>query len=423
MGRLPDASLPDDCFAVGDRLLSIEEALAEFQARLAVVAGVETVPLATAEGRFLAEDLVAGRSVPPHANAAVDGYAVHFDDLRPDAPVTLTVTGRAAAGHPLGRAGGRGEAIRIFTGAPMPAGPDTVVMQEDCAVAGDTVTIPPRLPRGANVRQAGEDIRAGDTVLTAGRRLGPAEIGLAASLGRVALPVRRPLRIALFSTGDEVRDPGTPIADGQIYDANRFVLAALLRRLGCGVDDHGILPDRAAAIQSALATAAGAADAIVTSGGVSDGDEDHVKAALEAAGGRLHHWRLAIKPGRPVALGQIGGVPLLGLPGNPVAVMVTFLLVARPILLRLAGAEIPPLRRFAVAAGFTHSKKPERREFIRAVLETDPAGTLVARRHGGEGSADLTSMAGAEGLVELGEDLTRVAPGDAVAFIPMATLL
>ncbi|WP_225768390.1 gephyrin-like molybdotransferase Glp [Inquilinus sp. Marseille-Q2685] len=417
------AKLSDDCFALGDRLLSVEEAVAEFRSRLAAVAGAETVPLAAAEDRFLAGDLVADRPVPPHANAAVDGYAVHFDDLSPGSPTTLPVVGRAAAGHPLGRPGRRGEAIRIFTGAPLPDGPDTVVMQEDCRVADRRVTFPPGLRRGAHVRQAGDDIRAGDTVLTAGCRLGPAEIGLAASLGRAALPVRRMLRVAVLSTGDEVRDPGLPVAEGQIYDANRYLLAALLRRLGCDVADRGIVPDRAEAVRSALVAAAAEADAIVTSGGVSVGDEDHVKAALEAAGGQLHHWRLAIKPGKPVALGQLGDVPLLGLPGNPVAAMVTFLLVARPLLLHLAGAEPTPLRRFPVAAGFAHGKKTGRREFLRAVLETGPSGTLVARRHGREGSGMLSSLAGAEGLVELPEDVTAVAPGDPVAYIPLSALI
>lgn len=418
MGRLAD-----DCFAFGDRLLSVDEAVAEFRSRLAVVTEAATVPLAAAENRFLAEDLVADRSVPPHANAAVDGYAVHFDDLAPGVPTTLPVAGRAAAGHPLGRPGRRGEAIRIFTGAPLPAGPDTVVMQEDCSAAGDCVTLPPGLRRGAHVRPAGDDIRAGDTVLTAGRQLGPAEIGLAASLGRPVLPVRRTLRVAVLSTGDELRAPGTTVAEGQIYDANRYLLMALLRRLGCDVADRGIVPDRDDAVRSALTDAAADADAIVTSGGVSVGDEDHVKAALEAAGGRLHHWRLAIKPGKPVALGQIGGVPLLGLPGNPVAAMVTFLLVARPLLLHLAGAEPLPLRRFPVAAGFAHDKKPGRREFLRAVLETDPSGALVARRHGREGAGMLSSLAGAEGLVELPEDVAGVAPGDPVAYIPLSALI
>jgi molybdopterin molybdotransferase len=418
MGRLAD-----DCFALGDRLLSVEEAVAEFRSRLAVVTTSETVPLTAAENRFLAEDLVADRSVPPHANAAVDGYAVHFDDLLPDVPTMLPVAGRAAAGHPLGRPGRRGEAIRIFTGAPLPAGPDTVVMQEDCSAAGDCVTLPPGLRRGAHVRPAGDDICAGDIVLTAGRRLGPAEIGLAASLGRPALPVRRTLRVAVLSTGDELRAPGTSVAEGQIYDANRYLLMALLRRLGCDVADRDIVPDRAEAVQSALAAAAAEADAIVTSGGVSVGDEDHVKAALEAAGGRLHHWRLAIKPGKPVALGQIGDVPLLGLPGNPVAAMITFLLVARPLLLHLAGAEPVPLRRFPVAAGFAHDKKPGRREFLRAVLETGPAGGLVAHRHGRDGAGMLSSLAGAEGLVELPEDATAVAPGDPVAYIPLSALI
>lgn len=418
MGRLSD-----DCFALGDRLLSVEEAVAEFRSRLAAVTAAETVPLAQAEDRFLAEDLVADRSVPPHANAAVDGFAFHFDDLTPGAPTVLPVAGRAAAGHPLAGPVTRGTAIRIFTGAPLPAGPDTVVMQEDCAVVGDRVTLPPGLRRGAHVRQAGDDIRAGDTVLTAGRRLGPAEIGVAASLGRAALPVRRPLRVAVLSTGDELRDPGTPVAGGQITDANRYLLAALLRRLGCDVADRGIVPDRADAVRSALTAATAEADAVVTSGGVSVGDEDHVKAALEAAGGRLYHWRLAIKPGKPVALGQIRGVPLLALPGNPVAAMVTFLLVARPLLLHLAGAEPLPLRRFPVAAGFAHGKKPGRREFLRAVLETDPSGALVAHRHGRDGAGTLSSLAGAEGLVELTEDSVGVAPGDPVAYIPLSALI
>jgi molybdopterin molybdotransferase len=418
MGRLAD-----DCFALGDRLLSVEEAVTEFRSRLAVVAEAETVPLAAAENRLLAEDLVADRSVPPHANAAVDGYAVHVDDLAPGAPTTLPVTGRAAAGHPLGRPGRRGEAIRILTGAPLPTGPDTVVMQEDCTVAGDQVAVPAGLRRGAHVRPAGDDIRAGDTVLTAGRRLGPAEIGLAASLGRPALPVRRTLRVAVLSTGDELRAPGTSVAEGQIYDANRYLLMALLRRLGCDVADCGIVPDQADAVRSALTDAAADADAIVTSGGVSVGDEDHVKAALEAAGGRLHHWRLAIKPGKPVALGQIGGVPLLGLPGNPVAAMVTFLLVARPLLLHLAGAEPRPLRRFPVAAGFSHGKKPGRREYLRVVLGAGPTGGLVAHRHGRDGAGMLSSLAGAEGLVELPEDVAGVAPGDPVAYIPLSTLI
>lgn len=417
------ARLPDDCFALGDRLLSVDEAVAEFRCRLSVVAEVETVSLMAAESRFLAGDLVADRPVPPHANAAVDGYAVHIDDLAPGAPTTLPVAGRAAAGHPFPGPVPRGAAIRIFTGAPLPAGPDTVVMQEDCAAADGHVTLPAGLRRGAHIRQAGDDIRAGDTVLTAGRRLGPAEIGLAASLGRAALPVRRPLRVAVLSTGDEVRNPGTPVAAGQIYDANRYLLAALLRRLGCAVIDHGIVPDRADAVRSALAAAATGADAIVTSGGVSVGDEDHVKAALEAAGGRVHHWRLAIKPGKPVALGQIGGAAFLGLPGNPVAAMVTFLLVARPLLLHLAGAEPLALRRFPVTAGFGHGKKPGRREFLRAVLEVDASGTLVARRHGREGAGMLSSLAGAEGLVELPEDTTAVAPGNPVAYIPLSALI
>jgi molybdopterin molybdotransferase len=421
------AQLSDDCFAFGGRLVPIDEALADLDRRLVAVTEVETVPLAAALGRVAAADLVAGRAVPPVANSAVDGYAVYFDDLMAGADTRMAVAGRVAAGHPLGRPARRGEAIRIFTGAPLPTGedggPDTVMMQEDCRQEGDIVIVPPGIRRGANARAAGEDVAVGDRVIRAGQRLGPARIGLAASIGHAALAVRRRLGVALFSTGDEVAEPGTDAAEGRIYDSNRFVLAALLSGLGCAVRDLGILPDRPDTIRAALSEAAESADLIVTSGGVSAGAEDHVKAALEAAGGRLHAWRLAIKPGRPIALGQIGRTPLLGLPGNPVAVMVTFLMVARPVILRLAGAEIPPLRRYPVRAGFDYKKKRDRREYVRVVLEGGGTETPLARRHGADGAGILSSVAGADGLVELGESVTRVAVGETVAYLPLAGLV
>jgi molybdopterin molybdotransferase len=411
------AQLSDDCFAFGGRLMTGAEALTLIAERVVALPSEERVRLKDAAGRTLARDLVAPMSVPPHDNAAVDGYAVFFDDLAPGAETVLSVAGRSAAGHPLGRAARRGEAIRIFTGAPMPEGPDTVFMQEDVQLDGAKVRLPPGLKRGANRRFAGEDVKAGAVALRAGTRLRPQEIGLAAALGFAALPVYERLRVALLSTGDEVREPGAALPPGAIYDANRYTLFALLHGIGAAVTDLGIVPDRAESVREALAHAAADHDVIVTSGGMSTGEEDHVKAAVEAEGA-LHFWRLAIKPGRPVALGQVGRVPFIGLPGNPVAVMVTFLALARPLLLRLAGARVAEPRSFAVCAGFSYKKKPERREYVRARLEDG-----VAQKFPRDGAGILSSMVESDGLVVLDETTTLVAPGDRVTFLPFAEIL
>ncbi len=416
------AQLSDDCFAFGGDLLSIAAALAQIDAQVTPQVETETVPLKEARGRILAAPLLAPRDVPPLDNSAVDGYAVFFDDLAASEATVLPVAGRTAAGHPLGHATKRGEAVRIFTGAPMPDGPDTVLMQEDCSEANGLVRIPAGIKRGANRRRAGEDAKAGATVLNPGRRLRPQELGLAAALGFTSLPVYRRLRAAIFSTGDEVRDPGEELAKGAIYDANRYVLHALLSGLGADVSDVGILPDRAVAIREALAAAARSHDLILTSGGMSTGEEDHVKAAVEALG-KLHFWRLAIKPGRPVAMGQIGGVPFIGLPGNPVAVMVTFLLLARPLVLRLSGAVAVPPRRFRVTAGFDYKKRANRCEYVRARLVRGKEGGWVAEKFPRDGAGILTSMIESDGLVEIGEGVARVAAGAMVDFLPFSEVI
>jgi molybdopterin molybdotransferase len=416
------AQLSDDCFAFGGELMAPAAALGLLKANLVPLASTERVALKDAVGRFLAEVLVATRDVPPADNVAVDGYAVAFDDLTGAESTVLPISGRAAAGHPLREPAARGTAIRVFTGALLPQGTDTVLMQEDCRVVNGAVTIPAGIKRGANRRSAGEDVKAGTTVMPSGRRLRPQEVGLAASLGLTSLAVYRPLRVALFSTGDELREPGEDLPLGAIFDANRYTLQALLQGLGCVVSDLGILPDKPEAVRAALAEAAEHHDLVMTSGGMSTGEEDHVKAAVEASG-KLHFWRLAIKPGRPVAMGQIGRVPFMGLPGNPVAVMVTFLLLARPLVLMLAGAADMAPRLYRVRAGFDYKKKPNRTEYVRARLVRGEDGNWVAEKFARDGAGILTSMVDSDGLVEIGDGIAKLEPGAMVDFLPFAEVI
>jgi molybdopterin molybdotransferase len=414
------AQLTDDCFAFGGKLLALADALALLAARYTCVALSETVPLSQADGRILSHDLTATLDVPPENNSAVDGYAVHFDDLAPDRATILTIAGRAAAGHPLEPPLPRGSAARVFTGALMPRGPDTVIMQEDCETTGAQIRIRPGIRRGANRRLAGEDVRRGTIVLRAGRRLTPPETGLAASLGLEKLSVRRRLRAALFSTGDEVAEPGGNLARGQIYDSNRFMVAALLRRAGVLVTDGGILPDEPAAIRTALTQAAATHDLLITSGGVSTGEEDHIRDAI-ADLGTLAFWRLGIKPGRPVAVGDIAGTPLVGLPGNPVAAMVTYMAIARPLLAALGGETLrPPTRLFAIA-DFCYAKKRDRREYVRVRLTETDSG-LRATRFPRDGAGILTSLTESDALAELPEEMTHLQPGTVIACLPLSAL-
>lgn len=411
--------LIDDCCATGARLMPLPEALAVIDRDLVPVTAVESVPLWAALGRVLADDVTAAVTLPPLPNSAMDGYAVRAADMATDAETTLPVVARQAAGRPLDGEATPGGAVRIFTGAPMPDGFDAVVMQEDAEVLDDgaRVRLPAGVKAGVNVRQAGEDVREGDVVLRRGMRLRAQDVAMAAAVGRSDLLVGAPLRVAVFSTGDELRDPGEPLPRGHIYDSNRVALKAMLAGLPVAVTDLGRLPDDPEAVRRALAAAAPDHDVVLTSGGVSVGEEDHVRGAVEALGA-ITFWRLLLKPGKPAALGHIGETVFLGLPGNPVATIVTFLLIARPIILRMSGAtEIAP-RRFQVPADFSFVKKGGRREFIRVQLATAEDGRTVARTLTGQGSHLMSSVVQAHALAELEEDRAGVEPGDMLTVIP-----
>jgi molybdopterin molybdotransferase len=422
------AQLSDDCFAFAGPLMLIADAERLIGERVTPVGGSETVTLREAAGRVLAQDVIAPVNVPPFDNSAVDGYAVRAADLGGEGETRLAVVDRVAAGHSASHPIKAGEAIRIFTGAPMPAGADTVFMQEDCRVEDGAVIVPPGLKRGANLRFAGEDIRAGAVALPAGRRLAAQHVALAAALGLTALEVRRRVRIALFSTGDEIVEPGTALPQAALYDSNRYLLAGLIERFGAEVTDFGILRDDPKDLAGAIAAAAIGHDLVLTSGGVSTGEADHVRTAIESIG-KIVFWRLAIKPGRPVAMGVIrgnnagDGAAFVGLPGNPVAVFVTFVRVVRPLLLRLAGALPEPLIALPARAAFSYKKRKGRREYVRVALRAAADGAIEAVKFEQDGAGVLTSLTETDGLAELGEDVTKVEPGTTVDFLSYASLV
>ena len=416
------AQLSDDCFAFGGPIMSVDDAVRLIVTRVNAVTEVERVALADADGRVLAHDIAAPLPLPPFTNSAVDGYAVRNEDLPREQEQAFPLDGRIPAGGAAHAPIKPGHAARIFTGAPMPAGAGTVFMQEDVRIDEQgKVVLPPGLKAGANVRPEGEDIAEGHVVLRAGQRLRPQHVALAAAFGLTKLDVVRRIRVAVFSTGDELASPGEPRAVAQLFDSNRFMLIAMLRRLGCDVSDLGVLRDERALLESSLNRVAGQHDLILTTGGVSTGEEDHVRAAVESVG-KLVLWRMAIKPGRPVAMGVIGGAPLIGLPGNPVASFVTFVHVARPTVLALAGSLPEPPLPVPVRAAFTYRKKAGRREYVRASLRMAQDGALEAIKFPREGAGLLSSLVETDGLVELGEAITLVEPGQSVAFLSYAGL-
>src|ERR1700736_6510727 len=417
------AQLSDDCFAFGGPMMSVDEAVGIIAARVTPVGEIETVSLNQADGRILASDISAPLPLPPFTNSAVDGYAVRSGDLPPQQEASFPGTGRVQAGASAQAPLKPGHATRIFTGAPMPDGADTVFMQEDVRLdEAGRVVLPAGLKPGANVRPAGEDIAAGSPALEAGQRLRPQDVALAAAFGLTHVEVTRLIRVAVFSTGNELVSPGAPRAAAQLFDSNRFMLMAMLARLGCEVSDLGILGDDRASLAQGLKKVAGTHDLILTTGGVSTGEEDHVKASVESVG-TLVLWRMAIKPGRPVAMGIIGGTPFIGLPGNPVASFVTFVHVVRPTVLALSGATQQALVPMPVRAAFTYKKKIARREYVRVSLRRAENGALEVTKFPREGAGLLSSLVDTDGLVELGEQVAQVQPGETVGFLSYASLM
>jgi molybdopterin molybdotransferase len=421
------AQLTDDCFAFSGPLLRLDDMERLIGERIAPVAETEKVPLHGARGRVLSHDVKAPVSLPPFDNSAVDGYAVRHADLRPDSDTTLVVAGRLMAGAREKLSLKPGETIRIFTGAAMPKGADTVFMQEDVTVDDGRVTVPKGLRLGANRRLAGEDVAAGAVVLPAGIVLEAQHVALAAALGLTELTVRRRLKIAIFSTGDEVVEPGSARGTAAIFDSNRVLLTELLERLGAVVTDLGILADDPDSLSVKLRQAGSGHDLIITTGGVSTGEADYVRKAVETIG-NLVFWRVAIKPGRPVALGVIPSAAgqsaaFVGLPGNPVAVFVTFVRVVKPLLRRLSGARPDKLVPLPVRAAFAYRKKKDRREYVRVALKRAPDGEVEAIKHPQDGAGILTSLTETDGLLEFPEDVTEIKAGARVGFLSYAALM
>jgi molybdopterin molybdotransferase len=413
--------LLDDCFLTDKERMRHDEALALIRERLKPVVGIEEVPLEQASGRIAASPVSAPRPVPGHDNAAVDGYAfAHADYIARGGRLPVSV--RVTAGHPAAFALPEGSAARVFTGAVMPKGADTVAMQEDCRLqeAQQTtfVIVPEGLKPGANRRLAGEDLASGAILVESGDRLGPQDIAAIASTGAAHVTCYAPLRLATLSSGDELLAPGAEFVEGGVYDSNRPLIAALLAGLPAEATDLGILPDRHDVIRDTLEKAAARHDALITSGGASRGEEDHLGAALAELGKR-HIWQLAVKPGRPMSFGQIGDCVMLGLPGNPVAVFVCFALYVRPALLRLAGGRWREPRRLILEAAFDMPKKKAgRREFLRGILVEEPDGFRRVAKFPRDGSGLITGLRQADGLIEIPEESTGVAEGDPVRFIP-----
>lgn len=413
----------DDCYAAANNiqqaLLPVDEALNKLLNRATPLDETETIPLLESNGRVLAQPIISSLQVPPADNSAMDGYAVRYQELAAESEKRLPISQRICAGE-MGTELKPGTAARIFTGAPVPAGADAVIMQERCEQDGNYIRTEATPKLGENIRRAGEDINTGDTILKPGQLIRPQEMGLAASIGTQEVTVFRRMRVGVFFTGDELREPGTELAPGQIYNSNRYTLRGLLEKAGCEIIDLGIVEDNLDATRQALKKAAEQADLVMTSGGVSVGEEDHVRIALEQIG-QLEMWRIKMKPGKPFTFGKIGNTPFIGLPGNPVSVFATFCIFARPYILRTQGYHHVRPQSFKVLADFDWGKKGPRVEYLRAQIHTNEKGENHASLYPHQGSGVLTSASWAHGLVVISADST-VQTGDLVEYLSFQEL-
>lgn len=409
------------CDEYDPKSLTVEQAQALIDRIVEPVRGSERVFLRAALDRVLSSDVTAPFDVPPHRNSAMDGYALKATDLPAGGEARLAVIGESFAGRPFAGELAAGQAVRIMTGAVVPAGADTVVMQENVQREGDHILVAPGQRAGDNVRHPGEDMKTGEVVLQAGRRLNAADIGLLASFGIAEIDVYRRPVVAFFSTGDELRGIGSTLGEGDIYDSNRYTLHALLERLPVAIRDMGVIPDDPAAVRAAFIEASAHADVVITSGGVSVGDADYVKQTLDALG-KVDFWKIAMKPGRPLAFGRLGEAVFFGLPGNPVSVMATFILFARPALIKRAGATpVPPLT-LKARTRTRLKKRPGRKDYQRGILGQADDGTLAVDTTGLQGSHVLSSMSRANCFIALPRDAGDIEAGEWVEVIPFGGL-
>lgn len=411
-----------DCEPGTSNLLNVTSALDKIRASLQPVAGFETLFLRNALGRVLYEDVCSPIDVPSYRNSAMDGYAIAHADLRSEGETSFQVVGTAFAGQPFAGTLRAGDAVRIMTGAMVPDGLDTVVMQEQTVRDGDKVRITAEHRQGGNVRGIGEDIAHNSVVLQQGRRLRAADLGLLASLGIAEVRVRRRLRVAFFSTGDELRSLGQPLGEGQIYDSNRYTLHGMLTRLGVEIIDMGVIPDRREAVSEAFTSASALADVLITSGGVSVGEADFVKETLERLG-QVNFWKIAMKPGKPLAFGKVNQAIFFGLPGNPVSAMATFYQIVQPALRQLMGEQDVMMLTLKVPCSTRLKKSPGRQDFQRGILEQNSSGELTVRTSGPQGSHILSSMSHANCFIILPAEWGNVEPGTLVEVQPFEGLI